>query len=255
MLTGVSAVPVSMVGAVIGMALRRRSLLIAIILMLPVGMLLRRALTLPLRFLLLLVLAAIAVILFGALTLGMSLLIEVALVALLLLALTLMQRLLLLPLLPLLICLPLLLLSLLLGLLIAMPLLPLTLPLLMRALLPNMLVTLACRRLFLLAWLTLLLVLGWTLLRGALLHMLVARALSTVVLLSLRLGALAFGTICLPLPARTALLPMAGCVCRHGKAKAKRQGETQPGGPFVIPHSCRSRWKPVSPYTSFHPRS
>lgn len=136
MMAGVTAIPVAMVGTRIGMALRCGPLLIAMILMLPVDMLLRRTFALPLRFPLLLMLATIAIILFGSLALGVTLLIEHAVILRLLL-----------PLLPLLVCLPLimtlLLLVLLLDLLISLTLLPLAPSLLMHPFLPDVLVTLA----------------------------------------------------------------------------------------------------------------
>src|SRR5690606_7904629 len=168
LMAGLTAVSIAMVRAVFGMALRRGLLLIAMVLLLPVGMLLRRALALPLGFLLLLMLAANAVILFGALTLGMALLIDLALTALLLLVLTLTLTL------------RLLLVSLLLCLLVALALLPLTLPLRIYPFLPDMLVTLALSGLFLLA--RLMLALGLPLLGDTLLHMLVARSFGAMVL-------------------------------------------------------------------------
>jgi len=220
-MAGLTAVSIAMVRAVFGMALRRGLLLVAMVLLLPVGMLLRRALALPLGFLLLLMLAAKAVILFGALTLGMALLIDLALTALLLLVLTLTLRLLLV--------------SLLLGLLVALALVPLTLPLRICPFLPDMLVTLAVSGLFLLA--RLMLALGLPLLGDTLLHMLVARSFGAMVLSGLRLGAVTLGIIGAPLPARTTLLPMAGGFCRHGEAKPQSQREPKPGGALIIPHS------------------
>jgi len=91
-------------------------------------------------------------------------------------------------------------------------------------------------------------VLRWPLLGAALLHILVARAFGAAVLLVLRLSAVALEIVRLPLPARTALLPIAGCVRRHGKAKPQSQREPKPGGALVIPHS-------VAPVGSLCPRT